>query len=193
MLGIETALLQRLVIGFGLGRQGKESPEQLLLAGVTALREQRLGVIRVFFVLVSVVAAWMACDEFLPMVDTEPILIDLQGQDCAGILRRHRITVGIVAHPETAGGTYRQDRADIIGVDRPGLQAGLLLGEQIHRTFMGLAMNAHIGNGLQPDPRCRIQVAEIGDLQAVEEIFLYITDSPIPRDLFHSPCAPHRV
>ena len=61
--------------------------------------------------------------------------------------------------------------------NRPGLQAGLLLGEQIHRAFVGLAMNAHIGVGLQPDPRRRIQVAEIGDLQAVEEIFLNIADA----------------
>ena len=76
MAGIEAALGERLVIGFGLGREGEEAPEELLLAGIAPLLQQCLGMIRVLDILMALVTARMARDEPVLVVDTEPIRID---------------------------------------------------------------------------------------------------------------------
>lgn len=68
MAGVEPALGQGLVVVFRFVREGKEAPQQFLLAGVLALLEQRLGMVWILDILVAVVAALMARDESLPVV-----------------------------------------------------------------------------------------------------------------------------
>jgi hypothetical protein len=55
MAGIEPALFQAVVIGCRIRRQRQEVHHQALFAGAAALGDQRLGVIRVFDVLVAAI------------------------------------------------------------------------------------------------------------------------------------------
>jgi hypothetical protein len=97
MGGIEAALGERSVVGLGLRGEGEEAPEELLLAGVVALREQCLGMIRILDVAMALIAAQVASDEGVVVVQTQPIRIDLERQQGAGLLGRHRVAIGIVA------------------------------------------------------------------------------------------------
>ena len=70
-------------------------------------------------------------------------------------------------------------------VDELGGRAQLLAfeGEQIDGPFAGLAVDAHIGHGVEPAARGRIQCAEVGDVEACEEVFLHISDAGLDATL----------
>ncbi len=59
-----------------------------MVAGLFALGDELLGMIRVFEVPVSIKGAGMAGDELISMIDSEPIGIDFEGQWRSGILGR---------------------------------------------------------------------------------------------------------
>ena len=64
-------------------------------------------------------------------------------------------------------------------VDELGDRAQLLAleGEQLDGRFAGLAVDAHVGDGVEPLAGGRIEVAEVGDFEAGEEIFLDVADA----------------
>ena len=64
-------------------------------------------------------------------------------------------------------------------VDEFGHRAQLLAfeGEQVDGPFAGLAVDTHIGDGVEPAARGRIQCAEVCDVEACEEVFFHISDA----------------
>ena len=70
---------------------------------------------------------------------------------------------------------------------REGAQAGLFLCEKLQRFFPGLAVDTDIGDGVEPLPYAGVDGGKIGNIQAAQEILLYITDPVCRRMLsgFH--------
>ena len=54
------------------------------------------------------------------------------------------------------------------------LQAVAFFLEQVDGTPAGLAVEAHVGHGVEPLAGGRIEVTEVGDLEAGEEVFLHV-------------------
>jgi hypothetical protein len=57
MMRVEAALCELAVREFGLGREGQKAPEELVIAGFFALRQEWLGMIGVFEIPMAVIAA----------------------------------------------------------------------------------------------------------------------------------------
>ena len=131
-------------------RQGEEALEHMRIAGVPPLRDQRLQMVGFLDVQVSRVRADMAGDESLLVIDAEPVRKRLERQRMAGGARRHRIAVGLEGDPELAVGLHREDPTDVerAGIDR--LQMDALLGPEVGRPALGAAVQAHVGDRLQP-------------------------------------------
>jgi hypothetical protein len=51
-------------------------------------------------------------------------------------------------------------------------QMRTLLGKQIDGALLHLAVDAHVGDGIEPDLRGGLNGAELGQLQSAQEIFL---------------------
>ena len=47
-------------------------------------------------------------------------------------------------------------------------------------------MQTHIGDALEPNPQCRVERGEIGQVQAIEEIVFHITDTTLDASLLVS-------
>src|ERR671925_1978308 len=99
----------------------------------------------VFEILVAVIAAWVARDELLLVVEADPIGIGLYRQTGTGIFGGHRIAVSIEGHPELLGSAHRGDRCAVVGYGGQGFELGLFFLKALHRRLVGLAMEAHIG------------------------------------------------
>jgi hypothetical protein len=70
--------------------------------------------IGVLTVLVAAVAADMAGDELVLMVEAQTVGIELERQEGRGIFGGDRIGVGVHPHAELAAGPCRQDDAQVI-------------------------------------------------------------------------------
>ena len=57
------------------------------------------------------------------------------------------------------------------------LQPVTFLLEEVDGTAVGLAVDAHVGDGIEPLAGGRVEVAEVGDFEAGEEVFLDIADA----------------
>ena len=117
---VEPPLGQPLVERFGLGGRGSAAGQQLLIAGPAALLEQGPRMIGVLEVLVTVVAADVAGDELVLMVEAQMIGIELEGQGGPGVFGGDRIGVGVHRDAELAVGPCRQDDADVVGLVAAG-------------------------------------------------------------------------
>ena len=82
--GMAAAFLQAGVVVHGRRGQGEEALEDLGIAGVPALRDQRLGVVGIFTVEVALVGAEVAGDEFVVVVQADPVGVGFEGQRAAG-------------------------------------------------------------------------------------------------------------
>ena len=51
---------------------------------------------------------------------------------------------------------------------------------------MGLAVDAHVGHGIEPVACGRIQCPEVGDVESGEEVFLHVTDAGLDAALLVS-------
>ena len=126
---VEPPFGQPLVEGLGLGGQGQQPLEQLLIAGPAALLEQGPGMVGILEVLVAVVAADVAGQEFVLLVDAQVIGVDLEGQMRLRHIRRAPSRCwcpgsrGTGCWPAPAGGLrHRRDAPAGVGgrVVRPG-------------------------------------------------------------------------
>ena len=95
MVRVEASLFQLAVIEFGLGREGEKPHEERVIARFFALLQQRFRMIGVFEVAIAVVAADMAGDELVLVVEAEPVGIGFQRQSVAGEVSRDGIAVGV--------------------------------------------------------------------------------------------------
>lgn len=139
------------VVGVCAPRQGEELRQESLLAGVVTSFEQDLRMTGVLDVLAPVEAAPVTGDQLILIVNAEPIRIDLDGDAPAGVARRPRVAVGIEDDAELAGGAQGQNPGQIVGVHVRRLQMRALLGEQVRRSSMRLAVDAHVGDFGEPD------------------------------------------
>ena len=144
-----------------MGERLKKRTQQPLFAGGASLREQRLRMVGILDVLMAVVAARMAGDELILMVDADPLGVGLEGHARAGIFGGHRIAVGVQRHAELAGGAHRGDCCAVVGHGIERLEMGLLFGKQVQRAAMRLAVQAHIGDGVEPDSGGGVERAEV--------------------------------
>ena len=73
MFGIEASLFELLIVVVGLGAQGQEAQKELLLACLFAVQQQGRHMVRQLVILVAVVTAHMLGNQFLLVVNQEPI------------------------------------------------------------------------------------------------------------------------
>lgn len=132
--------------------------------------------IGVLDILVTVVAAGMAGDELLLMVQAQVLRIELEGQRRPGIFGRDRVGVGLHRHPELAVGPGRPDDSQVIGKQRQGFEAGLFLLEQFDGLPPGAAVQANIGHRVQPLAGGRVDQCEVVQFQAGQKILLDVAD-----------------
>src|SRR5262249_30597148 len=66
---------------------------------------------------------------------------------------------------------------DIVTVLGERLQMGLFLRKQIDGTLMRLAVDAHVGDGVEPDLGSGLDGAELGQLQPAQEVLFYVAYS----------------
>jgi len=78
---VEASLCERPVIEFGLGRESQRAHDELVSTGFSALLQQRFGMSRVFKVALAVVAAGVAGDEFVVLIEATPVGIGFQCHD----------------------------------------------------------------------------------------------------------------
>ena len=95
MVRIETPLLQLAVVRLCLRGEGKKPPEELVSAGFLAVLEQRLGMIGVFNILETIIAARMAGNELVAPIEAEPVRIGFEGEELAGVVGGDGIAVGL--------------------------------------------------------------------------------------------------
>ena len=138
--------------------------------------------IRILDVLVAVIAARMAGDQLVVMIEADPVGIGFQRQLSAGILGRHRVAVGIERHAELARCPDLGDGGDVEAVMGQRVEIGPLIFETHNRLLAGLAVDAHVGHRVEPVPGCRMNRGKIGDIQSGQQVLFDIADT-----VFHTP------
>ncbi len=71
-------------------------------------------------------------------------------------------------------GAQGEDAGGVVGNWVPRSESGLLFFEQIHWPLVGLPVDAHIGDGIEPKLGGGVDGAEIEQLEAIEEVRLHI-------------------
>lgn len=74
-------------------------------------------------------------------------------------------------------GPGRADHAAVIGDRGEGFEVWLFLGEVLLGPAAGLAVETHVGDGVEPVTGSGMDGGEAGDFQAVEEVLLHIADA----------------
>lgn len=135
-----------------------------------ALSDQHLRMIGVLDVLMALERTAMAGDQFTVVIDTDAIRIDLHRHRSSRQAGGDGIAIAFERDPELSVGTNGQDATDI---EQPGinrLQMGAFLDPEVFRPALCFAMLADVGNRLQPQSDGRIKRAEVGQIQAGQEI-----------------------
>ena len=185
LAGIEAALLKLAIVFFATRTQGIEAQQQLGLAGGAALIEQFLDVLGILEVLAAVVRAGVGGDEFLAMIDTEPIGKAFEQQALGGVETGHGVAVGIERHAKAVGGAHGADDAGIGGPRGKGRQVGLFRGKEFERHAVRCAVSAHIGHGIHPLAAGDVESIQMGrQLEAGQEVLLDVADAVFDPALF---------
>ena len=148
---VEPVLLQADVIGCRIRRQCQEVHHQTLFAGPAALGDQTLGVVRILDVLVPTIATRVTGDELIVEVDADPVGIGFDRQSAVSVWGGDGILVGIQGDAELAGGDTGRSVCKVVGVRVERSQMRTLLRKQIDGSLLRFAMDAHIGDGVEPD------------------------------------------
>ena len=74
------------------------------------------GMIGQFKIFSAIIASDMPGNEFVLVIDTEPIWIGFQRQGLTGKFSRHAIVVGVQRDPELPGGSDLADSGDVVGM-----------------------------------------------------------------------------
>src|SRR5215831_13352154 len=177
MAGIEPALLQAVVIGRRIGREREKAQHQALFAGAPALRQQSLDMVGVFDVLVPTIVASVAGDELVVEVDANPVRISFDRQSTVSIADGDGIMIGVHCDAELARSNTGEGACDVIGmwVERPEMRS--FLQQQIDGSLLCLAVDAHVGDGIEPDLCGGLDGSELGQLEPVEEILFDVANA----------------
>ena len=71
--------------------------------------------------------------------------------------------------------------ADVVEELGEGVQLVAFECEQVEGPLVGLAVGAHVGDGVEPVARGRIERPEVGDVESGEEVLLHVTDAGLER------------
>src|SRR5262245_38712414 len=131
----------------------------------------------IFNVLVAGIAARMTGDERGMKVDAEAIVIGVEGQAAVSVLRGNVIGVGVERDAELAGSDRGRGARDIIGMWIEPRQMRTLFLQHVEGSLMRLAVDARIGDGVEPDLRGGLDGAELAQLQSTQEVLLDVTNT----------------
>ena len=172
-----------------VGRRGREeAQQQALFAGALALREQSFDVVGVFDVLVPTIVASVAGDELVVEVDANPVRIGFDRQSTVSIADGDGIMIGVHCDAELARSNTGEGACDVIGVwvKRPEMRS--FLQQQIDGSLLCLAVDAHVGDGIEPDLCGGLDGSELGQLEAVEEILFDVANAGFDASLLVGAC-----
>ena len=150
MDGVEAAVREFAVILVGAGGERDEALEQALGGGLAALFEQGAGMVGMLEVAVSLVASRVAGEETVVVVDAQPVGIALQGQALRGVLGGHGIAIGVEGDAEAIRGAHGVHGAEVVEEFGERSQLVAFESEQVEGTLVGLAVDAHVGDGVEP-------------------------------------------
>ena len=143
---------------------------QALFPGPAALGDQTLGVIRILDVLVPTIAARVTGDELVVEVDADPVGIGFDRQSAVSVCGGDGILIGVQGDAELAGGDTGRSVCEVVGVRVERSQMRTLLRKQIDGSLLRFAVDAHVGDGVEPDLCGRVDRAEVGQLEPMQEI-----------------------
>jgi hypothetical protein len=175
--GVEAFVLEFAGVEFGLGAELEEGQQEGRVTGPLALGQQVLEVIGIADVLVAIIAAEVGGDEFLVVIDEQLIGVNLQAQFLGGVEGRHGVTVGVQHDATAAIGAGRTDDGAVVGQRWQGFEVGLFLGEVFLGFTASFAVEANVGDGVEPLPEGGMEGGEAGDVQAVEEVLFHVADA----------------
>ena len=181
---VEASLFELSVVEFGLRGEGEKAHEDLVVTRLFSLLEQRLWMVGVFEVAMSIVTAGVAGDELVLMVKTEAVGIGLERQGLSGQVGRDGVAVGIEGDAELPGGAHLRDRGDVEGVQGERPQVGLFTVPKLDGRCAGFAVDADIGDGVEPVLGGGGEHAEVGDVEAVQEILFHVAHGVFDPSLF---------
>ena len=99
---------------------------------------------------------------------------------------RNGVTIGVQHDAATGVGGDGADDSAVIGPGRQGTQQRLFLEEAFDRFAAGLAVNADVGDGVQPLAGGGIDGGKGRDVQAVEKVLFDIADAVLDAAFFIS-------
>jgi hypothetical protein len=115
-------------------------------------------------------AAGMAGDELIVEVDADPVRIGFEHDAAVGVARRNGILIGVQGDAELTGGDTGRSVREVVGARVERSQMRTLLGKQIDGSLLRFAVDAHVGDGVEPDLCGRLDGAEVGQLEPVQEV-----------------------
>jgi hypothetical protein len=122
MRGVEAFFLELAAVEFGFGAEVEERQQECLIAGLLALGEQILDVVRIGLVLAAIIAAEMSGDEFFVVKDVELSGFNFEGELLGGIEWGHGVTVGFENDAAAAISIGRADDRAVVGDNGQGLK-----------------------------------------------------------------------
>src|ERR1700756_1303738 len=133
--------------------------------------------IGVFDVLMPAIVAAVAGDELVVEVDANAVRMGFDRQSAVSIADRHGIMIGVQGDAELARGNTGEGGGDVIEVrvERPEMRS--LLDQQIDGALLRLAVDAYVGDGVEPELCSGLDGGDFGELEAVEEILFDIADA----------------
>ena len=160
-----------------LFRSREEVRQQALFAGAMVLGDQFPPVLLVLIVLVPAPAANVAGDQLVVEVDTDPVGPRFDRQFAVSIGAGDGVTIGIQPDPKLTGGDAREGTRAVIGVRVEGLEMRAFLNKQIAGPLSRFVVDAHVGDGVEPESCRGLNGGEFRQFQAPEEILLDVADS----------------
>src|ERR1700689_5958059 len=122
-------------------------------------------------------AAGMAGDELIVEVDADPVRIGFEHDAAVGVARWNGIMIGVQGDAQLAGGDTGRSAGDVVGVRIERPQMLPLLREQIDGPLLRFAVDAHIGDGVEPHLCSCLNGTEVGQFDSVQEILFDVAHS----------------
>jgi hypothetical protein len=170
--------------GFSPGRERQKPPEELVIAGLLALLQQRWRRIGSFAIAVAVVPAAMAGATLVPLGEAAP---GGRGGERQGVAREvgwDGRAVGLQGKATRAGGAALRHGGASEGRQRERGERGCCVGPQVGGVVPGCAVPPDMGHGLQPLRGGRSQDAAVGEVEPGEAMFFHRPPTVFPAALF---------
>lgn len=125
--------------------------------------------------------AFMPGQDFQVRTVEEDLLFrGLEAQNIADVPGGHRVPVGFKLRETIRPADHQPDLGRVVGESREGLQGALLrLEKKLQRRSFGSVVAMKVGLLSKPPFRCRLEIREILELPAVEQVALDILKRPL--------------